>query len=313
MARTTDRDLLIELEPIAGQLMDRHVKTTKAWHPHEYVPYSVGRSYGEWFEDAEPWTPDHSRLTGVAQTAFEVNLLTEDNLPSYHREIHALFGEGDGAWINWIHRWTAEEGRHSIVLRDYLTVTRAIDPVRIEEGRMQNMQVGYDRDGKDSLRGMAYVSFQELATRISHRNTGKYSDDPVADRIMQRISADENLHMIFYRDALTAAMEIDRSRAVQAIAQEVMAFAMPGKGIAGFDRKAVEIAKAGIYDLRVHHDQVVWPLLRHWNLFEQEGLDAEAEQSLVDLKAYLEAIDEMATRYEEKRAARAERELERAG
>jgi acyl-[acyl-carrier-protein] desaturase len=313
MARTSDRDLLIELEPVAGQLMDRHIKATKTWHPHEYVPYSVGRSYGDWFEDAEPWTPDHSRLTGVAQTAFEVNLLTEDNLPSYHREIHALFGEGDGAWINWIHRWTAEEGRHSIVLRDYLTVTRAIDPVRLEEGRMQNMQVGYDRDGKDSLRGMAYVSFQELATRISHRNTGKYSDDPVADRIMQRISADENLHMIFYRDCLTAAMEIDRSRAVQAIAEEVMAFEMPGTGISGFDRKAVEIAKAGIYDLRIHHDQVVWPLLRHWELFEQEGLDEEAEQSLVQLKAYLDALDGMATRYEEKRAARAQRELEHTG
>jgi acyl-[acyl-carrier-protein] desaturase len=313
VTRTTDRELLIELEPTAGALMDRHLAATKTWHPHDYVPYSVGRSYGEWFDDAEPWTPDHSRLTGVAQTAFEVNLLTEDNLPSYHREIHDMFSGGDGAWINWVHRWTAEEGRHSIVLRDYLTVTRAIDPVRLEEGRMQNMQVGYDRDGKDALRGMAYVSFQELATRISHRNTGRYSDDPVADRIMQRISADENLHMVFYRDCLTAAMDIDLSRAVQAIAEEVMAFAMPGTGIEGFERKAVEIAKAGIYDLRIHHDQVVWPLLRHWELFDQEGLDEEAQQSLVQLEAYLEALDGMATRYDEKRAARAERELERTG
>ena len=31
---------------------------------------------------------------------------------------------------------------------------------------------------------MAYAAFQELATRISHRNTGRYSDDPVADKIM---------------------------------------------------------------------------------------------------------------------------------
>ena len=35
-------------------------------------------------------------------------------------------------------------------------------------------------------RGLAYVAFQELATRISHRNTGRYSSDPVADRIMAR-------------------------------------------------------------------------------------------------------------------------------
>ena len=39
----------------------------------------------------------------------------------------AWFARGDGAWINWVNRWTAEEGRHAIVLRDYLVVTRNID------------------------------------------------------------------------------------------------------------------------------------------------------------------------------------------
>src|SRR5690606_30303498 len=124
------------------------------------------------------------------------------NLPSYHREIDDMFGAGDGAWINWTHRWTAEEARHSIVLRDYLTVTRNIDPVLLEQQRMDAMETGYNKDDKDALRGIAYVSFQELATRISHRNTGRYSEDPVADRIMARISADENLHMVFYRDIM---------------------------------------------------------------------------------------------------------------
>jgi acyl-[acyl-carrier-protein] desaturase len=61
-----------------------------------------------------------------------------------------------------------------------------------------------------TLRGLAYVAFQELATRISHRNTGRYSQDPVADRIMARIAADENLHMVFYRDLLDAAIEVAR-------------------------------------------------------------------------------------------------------
>lgn len=42
-----------------------------------------------------------------------VNLLTEDNLPSYHREIATRFGR-DGAWGTWVGQWTAEEGRHSI-------------------------------------------------------------------------------------------------------------------------------------------------------------------------------------------------------
>ena len=305
MAKTNDRELLAELEPRVESMLERHIKMARPWYPHDYVPYSEGTSFNpDYFDGAEPWTPDHSRLEGVAQTAFEVNLLTEDNLPSYHREIFDMFSGGDGAWINWIHRWTAEEGRHSIVLRDYLTVTRAIDPVALEDGRMETMEEGYDRGGKDALRGMAYVSFQELATRISHRNTGRYSADPVADRIMARISADENLHMIFYRDSLHAAMHLDPSRVLEAIAAEIVGFEMPGTGIPGFQRKAAQIAMAGIYDLRVHHDEVVWPLLRHWDIFNVSGLDAQAEKTLQELTVFLDTLDAQATRFEEKREAR---------
>ena len=176
--RKTTEQLLNEVEPIVAKLLDRHVSVAKEWFPHDFIPYSLGRDY-----DKEPWTPDQPRLTGVAQTAFEVNLLTEDNLPSYHRLIYKVFEKGDGAWKNWVHRWTAEEGRHAIVIRDYLVVTRNIDPVALERGRMQNVLAGYDRP-LDVMNGLAYTAFQELATRVSHLNTGKYSQDPVADRIM---------------------------------------------------------------------------------------------------------------------------------
>ena len=290
-----DQALLVELEPEAARLYDRHAKVAQEWFPHDYIPYRLGRDF-----DKEPWTPDQPRLTGVAQTAFEIGLLTEDNLPSYHRLIHGMFGKGDGAWINWVGRWTAEEGRHAIVLRDYLTVTRNIDPVMLERGRMTQLQQGYDHASPTTLRGLAYVAFQELATRIAHRNTGRYSDDPVADKIMIRIAADENLHMVFYRDILAAALKIQPSAAVRAIVDEVLAFEMPGAGIPGFIRKAAQIAKAGIYDLRVHHDEVLMPILRHWRIFELEGLDAAAEDARRRLAEHLASLDAAATRFEEK-------------
>ena len=91
-ARADDRALLHELEPEAARLYDRHAKVAQEWFPHDYIPYRLGRDF-----DKDPWTPDQPRLTGVAQTSFEVNLLTEDNLPSYHRLIHGMFGDGDGA------------------------------------------------------------------------------------------------------------------------------------------------------------------------------------------------------------------------
>ncbi len=276
--------LLIQLEPEAARLYDRHDKVAQEWFPHDFIPYRLGRDF-----DKEPWTPDQPRLTGVAQVAFEIGLLTEDNLPSYHRLIHGMFGKGDGAWINWVGRWTAEEGRHAIVLRDYLTVTRNIDPIMLERGRMNQLQQGYELDAPDVLHGLAYVAFQELATRIAHRNTGRYSNDPVADKIMVRIAADENLHMVFYRDILSAAIKVEPSAAVVAIVDQVLDFQMPGAGIKGYLRKATQMAKAGIYDLRVHRDEILLPILRHWKIFELTGL---AE--------HLDQLDVAAKRFEEK-------------
>lgn len=306
---TSDRDILHELEPRAEELLNRHTSMAQEWFPHLYIPYSMGRDF-----DKDPWTPDQPRLTGVAQTAFYVNLLTEDNLPSYHREIHRMFAtDHNSAWMEWVHRWTAEEGRHSIVLRDYLVVTRNIDPVELERGRMDTMQTGYDTDDKPTLQGMAYVAFQELATRVSHRNTGKYSQDPVADRIMARISADENLHMVFYRDMLSSALQVAPNEAMKAVAAEVINFEMPGAGMAGFTRKSLQIANAGIYNLRVHHDDVVWPLLRHWGIFDVEGLDEEGEAARNELSAFLTKLDAQATKFEERRERLAERERRRAG
>ena len=287
--------LLIQLEPEAARLYDRHDKVAQEWFPHDFIPYRLGRDF-----DKEPWTPDQPRLTGVAQVAFEIGLLTEDNLPSYHRLIHGMFGKGDGAWINWVGRWTAEEGRHAIVLRDYLTVTRNIDPIMLERGRMNQLQQGYELDAPDVLHGLAYVAFQELATRIAHRNTGRYSNDPVADKIMVRIAADENLHMVFYRDILSAAIKVEPSAAVVAIVDQVLDFQMPGAGIKGYLRKATQMAKAGIYDLRVHRDEILLPILRHWKIFELTGLDAAAEQARARLAEHLDQLDVAAKRFEEK-------------
>ena len=291
------QQLLIDLEPTAARLLDRHLKIAEEWYPHEFIPYSQGRDF-----DKEPWTPDQPRLSGVARTAFEVNLLTEDNLPSYHRLIYGMFGEGDGAWINWVGRWTAEEGRHAIVLRDYLTVTRNLDPTALEQSRMAQLEQGYERPTLDPLRGLAYVALQEVATRAAHRNTGRYSDDPVADRIMVRISTDENLHATFYRDVLAAAAEAHPSATVEAVVAEILGFEMPGAGIRSFRRKAAEMALAGIYDLRIHRDQVVMPLVKKLRLFELTGLTPSAEAARAELGAFLEEMDVSARKLEERRA-----------
>jgi len=293
------RALLQQLEATVGENLDRHLAAAEDWMPHEYVPWSEGRDFAALA--GEPWSVEQSRLSLVARAALELNLLTEDNLPSYHRELADTFGR-DGAWGAWVNRWTAEEGRHASCIRDYLLVTRGVDPERLERARMATLQAGWDSGNKPALHACAYVSFQELATRVSHRNTGRYCEDPIAENLLVRIAMDENLHMIFYRDLVQAALEIAPSQTLRAIADEVAGFVMPGSVVPGFTRKAVQIARAGIYDLRIHHDDVIMPLLRHWRVFEAAGLDAEGEQARQDLAAALEALNTRATRFAERRA-----------
>src|SRR3954468_23014023 len=180
----TQRQLLEELEPVVAKELDRHLAIAKEWMPHEYVPWSEGRNFAGVLPDGQPWDVRQSTVSDTARTALVVNLLTEDNLPSYHREIYQSFGP-EGAWGTWVNRWTAEEGRHGMAIRDYLLVTRAVDPVALERERMDVMQTGYDNDyDGELLRSIAYVSFQELATRISHRNTGKFTEDPRCDQLL---------------------------------------------------------------------------------------------------------------------------------
>ena len=129
--------LLAELEPTATRLLERHLSTSKEWFPHDLVPWSRGRDFDSDYE----WTPEESGLSDEVRSSLFVNLLTEDNLPYYFRTIEAMFGR-DSSWGEWVRRWTAEEGRHSIVIRDYLTVTRALDPVALERARMAQVECG---------------------------------------------------------------------------------------------------------------------------------------------------------------------------
>jgi acyl-[acyl-carrier-protein] desaturase len=293
--------VLHELEPVVAQNIDRHLSVAREWFPHDYVPWGRGRDFA--FLGGEDWRPEDSPLDPVAKVAMTVNLLTEDNLPSYHREIATRFTR-DGAWGTWVGQWTAEEGRHSIALRDYLVVTRGVDPVVLERLRMEHTVAGYDAGDKSPLAVLAYVSFQELATRISHRNTGRASGCPLADQLLGRIAADENLHMVFYRNLMGAALDIDPDAAMVAIRDEVINFAMPGQGLTDFAKNAITIAKAGIYDLRIHHDDVLVPVLRFWNVFDRNDFGPTGEQAREQLIGFLGLVDERARYYEAKQERR---------
>ncbi|QIS17964.1 acyl-ACP desaturase [Nocardia terpenica] len=307
----TQLEILTELEPVAEQNLNRHLSMAKDWHPHDYVPWDEGRNFADLGGVA--WDPSQSRLSEVAKIAMITNLLTEDNLPSYHREISENFSQ-EGAWGTWVGRWTAEENRHSIVIRDYLMVTRGVDPVALERARMIHMTNGVAAPAEwgGFLQNVAYVTFQELATRVSHRNTGKVCDDPIADRMLQRVAADENLHMIFYRTLCGAGLDLAPDQAIEAIVKVLTHFVMPGTGMPNWRRNGVTMAKHGIYDLRQHLEQVVEPVLENWNIFDRSDFGPRGEQAREELSRFLEKMERDVVKFEEQRDRMLAREAARA-
>jgi acyl-[acyl-carrier-protein] desaturase len=316
-AELTDLQLLHELEPVVEKYMNRHESMHKNWNPHDYIPWSDGKNF--YALGGQDWDPDQTKLSDVAQVAMVQNLVTEDNLPSYHREIAMNMGM-DGAWGQWVNRWTAEENRHGIALRDYLVVTRAVDPVELENLRMevvnrgfspgQNLQGGLFADALfDSI---LYVTFQELATRVSHRNTGKACNETVADQLLAKISADENLHMIFYRDVSAAGIDMAPNLAMKALHKILLNFKMPGFLVPEFRRKALMIAVGGVYDIRIHLDEVVMPVLRKWRILERDDFTGEAAQMQDDIGAHIKELEAACDKFEVSKQRYIEREAQRA-
>jgi acyl-[acyl-carrier-protein] desaturase len=292
-----EADLLRELEPTVERLYERHLETTKEWFPHEQVPYGRGRDV----DPARVWRESDADLAGATiddavRSSLVVNLLTEDNLPYYFRTIERMFGR-DGAWGTWARRWTAEEGRHSMAIYGYLMVTRAVDAVQLERSRMSQVSGGLIPEPTSAADGFVYLTLQELATRIAHRNTGRMIGDEAGYAVMMRVAADENLHYLFYRDLGSAALALDPSTMVKAIERQVVGFEMPGGGIPGFADHARAIAKSGIYDLAIHHDQILVPVvMRHWDVEHLTGLDDEAEQARDRLLARMAKSERVARR-----------------
>lgn len=131
----------------------------------------------------EPWTRT-SRASAGWLEQLEDNLLTEDNLALLRPPHLRMFGAGDGAWMSSVDRGTSEQGRHAIVLRDYLNVAGSLDPTALEQSRRTQLEQGYERPHA----GFAARPGVRGAPRGG--DPGRYSNEPVADRIMARISTD---------------------------------------------------------------------------------------------------------------------------
>lgn len=278
-------------------LLERHLARSPEWFPHRYVPWDEGRACA-----AQPGGREPAPLGEGTASALFVGLLTEDNLPHYFHSLASTFAP-ESAMGEWIRRWSAEEQRHSIVIRDWVSVTRSLDLEELERARLHLVSSPWP----DALRaatvvdGLVYVALQELSTRVFHWRTGDVLGG-TGQQMLRRVAADENLHYLFYRDIISAILAAQPSPVVEAIERQLASFQMPGAAIEGFSGHARAIAASGIYDYSVYHDQVVQPLVTtHWQLESVSSLTAAGERARDRVIAYCERLRRVARRMDEQR------------
>lgn len=300
-----DDELFDALREPAARLMDRHMRTTKAWSPHNYIPYDIGRTYSE----DQPWTDEDRFLSPYVESALIVNTLTEDNLPEYFHLI-ATHAARDGAtgddrhpFVAWSKQWKAEEDRHGLVMDEWLHVTRAVDPEKMQRDRDAFLAYGETPQPTTVAELLAYTALQELATRVSHNNTGKAIQAELGDEykgarhlgreMLGIVAADESRHHRFYAGLAAEAMRIDPSTMTIALSRQIVPFEMPGVGIPGFMRHAARIARSGIYGQREFRQDVLQPTLESigYDDVRPEKLEPEAQIARLAIDQRVQAID----------------------
>jgi acyl-[acyl-carrier-protein] desaturase len=274
----TDRELLESLAAEVEDNLRRHIAAADGWQPQDYVPWDDGRNFA--FLGGTDWEPGQSGLGEVAKLALTVGVLIADNLPSYHREVGKYLRTGP--WWRWVGRWTAEENRHSIMVRDYLVLTRAVDPVELERMRMAHMTTGFRRPALHVPDVLAAGAFEERAAAIRYRNIAALGENPIVTAMAERIAADDELQSDFFADLVAAVLNLAPDQGVRAIADQVAAFAVPEVTLADGRSGTAVLAEAGIYDPAREAELVFAPLLARWNIFtrtdfEDSGMAARDE------------------------------------
>ncbi|TPG35909.1 acyl-ACP desaturase [Mycolicibacterium hodleri] len=237
--------LTLELEPIVDENLSRHIATEELWYAHDFVPFDQGENFA--FLGGKDWDSSSVTLPKPVTDALEILLIVKDNLAGYHRELveHFIL---DDKWGRWLGRWTAEEHLHAVALRNYLVVTREIDPSANEDVRVQHVMKGYRADSYSQIETLVFMAFLERAHAVFSRNLQAQIAEPVLRDMVGRIARDEERHEEFFANLVAHCLTTQRSETITAIASRAGAFEPIGADIDAYQDKVRVVAEAGIFD-----------------------------------------------------------------
>lgn len=232
-------DLVIALEKALPELSEEHQVDATAWNPHDWVPWDLGRNYA--FLGGKDWEPSDSDTSAEVRAAVLALLLLKDNLPSYHRLL-AMYFPAFSDWRQLVGVWTAEDNRHAIVLRDWLVVTRSLDPVDAENRRRIHVVAGYRQteDAIADLRPMdvlALLAVHEFQTVGFIAKLQEATADDVLSQILTKISNDDEAQARYFAGFLGAGLVADQDATVKAIDWALNHIDTIGADIADYDEQ----------------------------------------------------------------------------
>lgn len=264
---------MAELEPAVEKYYKQHVDTSQTWYAHDFVPFERGENFA--FMGGRDWDPSDSTLPSDIGDALEILLIAKDALPGYHREFVEHFVLQDW-WGIWIGRWTAEENLHPIVLREYLVVTRGVDPVANEAVRVEHMMKGYRAQDFTKIETLVFMALWERMHAVYCRRLAAKIEDPTLRDLVSTIARDEERHCEFFDHLVRECARIELDETVSTAAARAAELSVLGADIDSYQDKVRNVAAAGIFD-EEQRRLVVSDSIKAWGLADRAELSEFVE------------------------------------
>ena len=325
---TTNRDYSDEQRENDHRLsvlasMESHVEKTlqflkpveKIWQPSDMLP---GLSTPDWKEKLDE-TREMSRcLSDDILVVLVGDMITEEALPSYQSELgrfegfQGTSGTSESPWARWSRGWTAEENRHGDILNRYLAYTGRVNMRSVEVTIQRLIRNGFDTGGDgNAYKGFVYTSFQERATKISHRNVGRVATaqgDPTLAKICNQIANDEARHEEGYKSFMDRIFEIDPLGAIVAFGDVMKKMVvMPARLMDDgetedlYDKFMTVAQKLKVYTT-IDYADIIDHLMNRWKISALSGLSGDAAKAQDFLGGLSDRYRKLAGRVEKRLA-----------
>ena len=286
------REVIAGMESFVAAQLKLLVDVETCWQPQDLLP---DLSSENWLDSTNEFRAQAREVSDEVLVVLVGDMVTEEALPTYQSLLNGFDGIYDrsgtdtSAWAQWTRGWTAEENRHGDLLNKYLYLSGRVDMRAVEATVHRLIRNGFDPGtANDPYKGFVYTSFQERATKISHKNVanlGRKAGDDRLQSICSTIAADEARHENAYTRFMGHIFEQDPVGAIIAFkdilhGQVVMPAQLMDDGVDPdlFGSFSVVAQRLGVYTT-VHYAQIVGHLVETWDVGNLKGLSGDAAEA----------------------------------